>query len=183
MSVKHVDLLHSQIPELFQSRNLSPTWDDDLVIIPIDDPEIVPTSEARVVDSLALPKWDPESLNYLDLENFAAEPTTEMFETPSISSEILDALGGAHPGAPISRVDPTKMPPPDCFAFYLPFHYYHPTWWGVYLLLEGVQWLAHEIVRRAGGRVNMNSAICSARMFLYIPSQDRMLRHAPGNYA
>jgi hypothetical protein len=59
------------------------------------------------------------------------------------------------------------MPPPDCFAFYLPFHYYHPTWWGVYLLLEGVLWLASEIVRRAGGRVSMKDAVCVARMFLY----------------
>jgi len=58
------------------------------------------------------------------------------------------------------------MPPPDCLAFYLPFHYYHPTWWGVYLLLEGVLWLAREIVRRAGGQ-SMKDAVSAARMFLY----------------
>ena len=161
MSVEHVDVLHSEIPELFQSRDLSPTWDDNLIIVPIDDPE------AHFGDHLAPPEPDAEFLNYLDLENLAAEPITETSAVPLISAEILNALSGGHPGAPATRDDPNKMPPPDCFAFYLPFHYYHPTWWGVYLLLEGVHWLAHEIVRKSGGRVSMNDAICSARMFLY----------------
>jgi hypothetical protein len=37
----------------------------------------------------------------------------------------------------------------------------------VYLLLEGVLWLASEIVRRAGGPVIRKDAISAARMFLY----------------
>ena len=36
----------------------------------------------------------------------------------------------------------SPYPPPDALAFYLPFHYFHPVWWGVYLLLEGVERLA-----------------------------------------
>ena len=60
------------------------------------------------------------------------------------------------------------MPPPDCHAFYLPFHYFYPIWWGVYLLYEGVLWLAHEIVRRSGNEVSPRQAFEAARLFLYI---------------
>jgi hypothetical protein len=164
MSVDHLDVLHSEMPELFQPRGLSPSWDDGLIVVSIGDPE------AQFGDSSGRmpPKSDEEFWNYLNLENLAAEPTTEISSLPSpVPVEILDALGGAHAGAPAPAVDPPMMPPPECFAFYLPFHYYHPTWWGVYLLLEGVRWLAHEIVRRSGGQVPINDAIRAARIFLY----------------
>lgn len=39
MSVEHLDVLHRELPDLFQTRDLSPVWDDDLIIIPIEDPE------------------------------------------------------------------------------------------------------------------------------------------------
>jgi hypothetical protein len=39
MSVEHLDIGHQELPELFQDRELSPDWDDSLIIIPIDDPE------------------------------------------------------------------------------------------------------------------------------------------------
>jgi predicted RNA binding protein YcfA (HicA-like mRNA interferase family) len=161
MSVAHLDILHSELPELFQTGGLSPAWDDGLVIVPIDNPE------SHLGDSAGRSPLDEEALNYVDLERLAAEPTTEIASMPTVPPEILDALGGAHPGAPASTIDPKEMPPPECFAFYLPFHYYYPTWWGVYLLLEGIQWLAHEIVRRSDGEVSAREAICAARMFLY----------------
>jgi predicted RNA binding protein YcfA (HicA-like mRNA interferase family) len=59
------------------------------------------------------------------------------------------------------------MPPPDCLAFYLPFHYYHPKWWGVYILFEGMQWLTAEIMRRSKGKVSVRAATRAARLFLY----------------
>ena len=33
-----VDVLHSEISELFQSRDRSPTWDDGPIIVPIESP-------------------------------------------------------------------------------------------------------------------------------------------------
>jgi hypothetical protein len=123
--LEHLDILHSEMPELFQPRDLSPNWDDGLIMVPIDNPE------ARIDDSLSPSGWDPEFLNYRDLENLLADPATDVSAAPPlVSPQILDAVGGTHPGAPTPAIDPNKMPPPDCFAFYLPFHYYHPTWWG-----------------------------------------------------
>ena len=37
MSVEHLDVLYAEFPDLFQPRDLSPVWDDDLIIIPIED--------------------------------------------------------------------------------------------------------------------------------------------------
>ena len=87
---------------------------------------------------------------------------------PSVlSPEIIQVLGGIHGGGPIPYTDHTKMPPPDCLAFYLPFHYYYPDWWGVYLLYEGVLWLRDEIIRRSGNEVGLRQALVAARLFLY----------------
>jgi hypothetical protein len=38
MGTEHLDLLHKQLPELFDPREPPQGWDDDLIIIPIDDP-------------------------------------------------------------------------------------------------------------------------------------------------
>ena len=40
-------------------------------------------------------------------------------DVPVLSSTIVEILGGAHAGAPVPYVDHSKMPPPDCLAFYL----------------------------------------------------------------
>lgn len=166
MSVEQLDVLHRELPDLFQTRDLSPIWDDDLIIIRIEDPEWR-GDESQV----GLPRVRIDQ-PFIDLENWGATPDALSREVilgvvPSFSSSILDVLGGAHAGAPIPYVDQTKMPPSDCLAFYLPFHYYHPTWWGVYLLFEGVLWLANEIVRRSGGSVQRIDAIRASRLFLY----------------
>lgn len=164
MSIEHLDDLHSELPELFQSRELSTVWDDDLIIVPIDDPEL--DAASRVEDSLAPATESDESL-WRDLEVTSAAAEEQEMAVPTLSPAIIDTLGAAHAGAPISRVDLSRAPPPDCLAFYLPFHYYHPTWWGVYLLFEGVLWLANDIVRRSGGQVARIDAVHASRLFLY----------------
>lgn len=164
MSLEHLDILNQELPELFQPRDLAPFWDDELIIIPVDDPEDV--GDFRVKDfgaSLA----DSDEPDHPDLESFAGDLVNSDAALPDLSPLIVEILGGAHSGAPIPYTDRSKMPPPDCLAFYLPFHYYYPTWWGVYLLLEGVVWLAGEIVRRSGCTVSGYQAMQAARLFLY----------------
>ena len=58
-------------------------------------------------------------------------------------------------------------PPTESLAFYLPFHRYYPTWWGVYLTFEGVTYLAGEICRHSGGLVSHRDAMRAAVTFLY----------------
>lgn len=58
-------------------------------------------------------------------------------------------------------------PPPDAFAFYLPFHYFYPKWWGVYLVLEPTLELAEFIRAQAGGILSSAESLAATRIFLY----------------
>jgi hypothetical protein len=70
-------------------------------------------------------------------------------------------------GGPIPYSNRARIPPPDLFPFYLPFHFYYPEWWGVYLIYERVLWLAAEVIRRSNNSIGRRQAIESARIFLY----------------
>lgn len=102
-----------------------------------------------------------------DLETLAEGLLDSPNRFPVPSAKVSEIFGGAHSGAPQPYVQQDLMPPTDCLAFYLPFHYYHPTWWGVYLLFEGVVWLAQEIRIRSEVKVSPRRAIQAARFFLY----------------
>lgn len=167
MSVEHLDILHQQLPELFQNRALAPEWDEGLIFVRVGAPELALSMTEAPMYTSAL-RNENQVLTQAVLEQMAAEVAVEAGSTPPpLPHSITEALGGAHAGGPITYDDPTKMPPPECLAFYLPFHYYHPTWWGVYLLLDGVVWLAGEIIRRSGGKVSPENAVHASRLFLY----------------
>jgi hypothetical protein len=176
MSVEDLDLLHKQLPELFAGKELPENWDDDLIIVSVPDVELITETErvtlreepgiwAEDSDLEALNDPGPDEGEMLD--DLGPEYIDSSLPPPTPSPEVLQVLGGIHGGAPMPYTDPTRMPPPDCLAFYLPFHYYHPDWWGVYLLYEGVLWLAAEIMRRPNNEVWRRQTFEAARLFLY----------------
>lgn len=173
MSVNHLDILHSELPELFQPHDLPEAWDDDFIIVRIDDPEWLGLETGKIDSLLETDELPLVERDDLELPLFTGLEESDLRDDTNVPApvpsypELLDVFGGIHPGALISRPDPRATPPPDCLAFYLPFHYYHPTWWGVYLLYEGVLWLAEEISRRSGGVVSRVDAVRAARLFLY----------------
>lgn len=75
--------------------------------------------------------------------------------------------GGGHPGATIPYDPSMQVPPPDCLGFYLPFHHYYPTWWGIYLLVEGVDGLARFVNDHASGALELSECVAVARVFIY----------------
>jgi predicted RNA binding protein YcfA (HicA-like mRNA interferase family) len=170
MSIDHLDTLHQELPELFQDRALAPEWDEGLIVVRVGDVESMVSPPVASVNTADWVNEDQGPTQAV-LEEMAAEAAAGAVESgckpPHLPPGISEALGGAHSGGPIPYDDPTKMPPPECLAFYLPFHYYHPTWWGVYLLLDGVVWLAGEIIRRSGGEVSPERAVQASRLFLY----------------
>jgi len=91
----------------------------------------------------------------------------DLDKAPIMPEGLVEVFGQSHGGAPMHHRFKDYVPPPDCLAFYLPFHYYFPTWWGVYILADGVQWLKREIVTRSNGRVSNHDATQAARLFLY----------------
>lgn len=163
MGISDLKILNAELPELFQLRGLSPSWDEELIIVAIEDPELV-SSESPLGDNRITFNRNPTDA---DLEEIGSNFIQPGAQPPELSTIILELFGGAHSGAPVSYVDPNKMPPTDCLAFYLPFHYYYPDWWGVYLLFEGVVWLAGEIIKRSGGTIDRRRAMEAARLFLY----------------
>jgi hypothetical protein len=58
-------------------------------------------------------------------------------------------------------------PTPDAFVFYLPFQRYAENDWGIYLTPEGSRYFAREFHRRSGGKIERNSAVKLAEMFIY----------------
>jgi predicted RNA binding protein YcfA (HicA-like mRNA interferase family) len=164
MSVEHIDIVHKQLPELFATKELPENWDEGLIIVPVPDVELIAEPEPL---GLAKAPDDPREDNEADMLDRFGEYMDEGVSTPVPSPEIVQVLGGTHGGSPLPYTDDSKMPPPDCLAFYLPFHYYHPDWWGVYLLYEGVLWLRDEIIRRSSNEVGPRQALQAARLFLY----------------
>ena len=162
MSIAHLDTLRLELPELFEDRNPSPEWAEDLIFLPVEDPErIWKSGEMDVPMGLDWGDFDAPRLEDVAWEVRGGAD----YRGPS--QEITGILGGGHAGGPVPFEDPTKMPPTDALAFYLPFHYYHPTYWGVYLVLEGVIFLADQIVKRSNGVVRPRLAMQAARLFLY----------------
>src|SRR5439155_26589733 len=74
---------------------------------------------------------------------------------------------GSFPGSPVLDRQPEAPPPPDAIAFYLPFHYFHPTWWGIYIVLERLHDFARELRKYSGYVLTFNEALSVGRLFGY----------------
>lgn len=84
------------------------------------------------------------------------------------------------PGTPVSE-DRQEDPPEsvegletraqrqgcDVLAWYQPFHHYTPSWWGIYILSEGIEIVAQLIERDADGELEPGVADDQARGFLF----------------
>ena len=163
MSVEDIETLKEQLPQLFESRNLPAAWEGNLISIPVHDPEAIIHS-SEVLDMHGVNNLEAE---YSDIETLGADWVEPGSSVPDIFTEPVPGLEGKYGGAPISYRDRDRSPPPDCLAFYLPFHYYYPNFWGIYIFFEGVLWLAGDIVHRSKGTVSPVRAIEAARLFLY----------------
>ncbi|MEI6154985.1 MAG: type II toxin-antitoxin system HicA family toxin [Deltaproteobacteria bacterium] len=176
MSIEHINLLHSELPELFQDRDLAPDWYDNLIIVGVTDPEKVTTDKEELFPA-DVPTLSPrqedlfnrgeELLDGDALDAIGPDLIDQNAPFPDLAPIIVQVLGGSHAGAPLPYTHQPKMPPPDCLAFYLPFHYYHPDWWGIYILFEGVVWLAEKIMELSENTVSRQQAFEASRLFLY----------------
>lgn len=158
MAILDLKRFRASIPEVFDDREL-PTGLDDYEVVPVDDAE---HPESDPVDG--------EDLLDASEDRLGRTRESRLIDGPDVYG--LDWIGGAgfdpsHPGGVVQRWRGTPIPPADALAFYLPFHFYHPTWWGIYLIREGVEWLRDFVVHHSGGAVPRATAFRVARMFLY----------------
>lgn len=154
MAVDDLDILRQEVPELFKDQVLPSGWEDDWIFVPVEDVEgVEPQSELER-------DWPT------DANSFEGEPTAGL--TAGITAP-LPRFGEAEQfgGNTVMRGPAHLPPPPDALAFYLPFHYFHPNWWGVYLVREGVLELADWLRRYSQEKLSPLEAELAARIFLY----------------
>lgn len=150
--VEAVDVFHEHAPEMFAQP--PPPRLDTWLVVPVSDPlSGFPVGLGAHDDEQDAPMLDgqwtadrpPTDADMVSDEQIVAEIEAELaFER---AGELAESLGVSDrlPGAPRKPTDGCT-PPIDCWAAYLPFHYYYPNSWGIYLTYEGVQ----EISKRLG---------------------------------
>jgi len=168
-----LDHFYQEFPEVFEHRHL-PKIDEDYVEVPVTDPDAGPKSSSDWPEPGSVDDGE-EGADSEALERALVEEVSDNAMPPELSPEILTALGnpggkapgGGHGGGIIPWPAGANIPPPDCLAFYLPIHFYYPNYWGVYLLAEGVVWLASHLMRATAGAIPPLEAVAVARRFLY----------------
>ncbi len=78
--------------------------------------------------------------------------------------ETLDA--GDYPGSPHDGFSEADVSP-EVMAFYLPFHYFSPKIWGIYLIAEGVMFLRDCLLLTTGNSFTRSEAERLAKAFLF----------------
>lgn len=173
MAEKDIDTLKSALPGVFQDRQVSESLIDDWIYVDIINPDKpsgrLENSETKNIDQVTIDDLIDEVIF-----NPNDDPRGDLADTVGdLSSAFDDDFPGGPQPLPPDWNGSTDGLSPEVLAFYLPFHYYHPNWWGVYLIMDGVLLLAIDIYRyahRNGGAANpLSPKDCwtAARLFLF----------------
>jgi predicted RNA binding protein YcfA (HicA-like mRNA interferase family) len=171
-STGRLEALSHELPHLFDPPYVPAEVFDDFVVVPIDKVESIPPSQRTDAFAGRRDKQGDDSVDAEitaeTLEEAIAETLDQYTSGEGALEGLAEKITGTNPGGPLARGRlPSPMPPPDCLAFYLPFHYFLPTWWGVYLTVEGVAILAAKLVLLSRNSLTPAEAIAAARIFLY----------------
>ena len=152
-----IDILATELSQVMDITVIPSNWDDDWLMVPIDNPE-------QLRDDSYQAQPDQGDLNPL-LEAFAtvAQGTNRIVRSDLVPAEAR----GIFPGGFRREQQESIYPPPDAFAFYLPFHFFYPTWWGIYLLHEGVLELAQILSDLSEAKLDPLQYAEAARIFLF----------------
>jgi len=150
-----LDALRAELPDLFEDAEYVQDWEEDWHFWRVDEEEEGPGFDEMLAELVH--GWD-----------FADDPPSD---PPFMGPRRF-------PGGPVGA-----RPDPGCIerlAFYLPYHFFHPHWWGIYVLVEGVVTLASQIMRYSGWAVQSVEAVAAAREFLY---QHELFHHNTESFA
>jgi len=161
MATDDVQVLSEQLPSVFNLQDPPARW-DDFYIVPVDIEE----TDAAVAEEP--PDWD-------ELEEALIEmPPREDFQVDLVEALSLqeDSDGPGEtaltfPGSPQGKPGESDYRPPDAIAFYLPFHYFYPDLWGVYIVAEDMMRLRDLLRHLSKRKLSVFDSHRVARFFLY----------------
>jgi hypothetical protein len=154
--------LEQQLPQVFDRVRRPPDWPDNVIIVrsEIDDPLRDPLHEDLDGHDSSAPASPSETL--------PGHEDTTLERLRDVHSRLHDAFGADRfPGSPVLPDDWQLSPPPDCYAFYLPWHHFDERTWGIYLLLDGIYAMGQEIVSLSQGVLSLAQGRHIAKIFLY----------------
>jgi hypothetical protein len=166
-------------------------WPDELLIVRTDGSVLDPTGELTSVDILSeLEDDDFGDKTSLYADEAYRESTFDNRKTiydlilhqdidgasldvelNKILTSLSETFGGDFPGAPghassLGR-SASYAPTPDVYAFYLPWHYFDATRWGIYLIVEGIDDFARQLYAAAGPYLSFPDCKRVAKQFLF----------------
>lgn len=172
MAADDLPTLRNELPRVFEDHE-PPAWWDDHYVIPVE------TGGKADFDIGGLSENLLEGADGgISQGNSIAPPDhREAFQTAEDRGEgelpLQIETDETFPGSPRRR-ERADLPPPDSLAFYLPFHFYYPNLWGVYLKASGIVALAQYLRVSSGWdseeenwKLSRMKAEAGARLFLY----------------
>jgi hypothetical protein len=159
MAVDDLGTLRQQLPEVFDDLPVPDRWDDEWLVVPIEEPE--EGYQDYLHESVGVPGIEQEAASQASAD---IDARGEQFGDLGVPPGFGTA--GRFPGGPVTRERSQYYPPPDAFAFYLPFHFFYPTWWGVYLVLEPTLELAAFVRAHSGEKLTIAESLVATRIFL-----------------
>ena len=155
MAIDDIEVMWQRLPEVFEPMGIPASWEDEWSFgVGEPNPAVGLTRTPRT--------W----LDYIVFDGPAdSEAELGSAEPRWSGPTLLDDSGFG--GAPVSRDASQEVPPPDALGFYLPFHYFYPDWWGIYIIAEGVQELATWLRNEGGGELFWPTAVGLAYQFIY----------------
>ena len=153
MSVDDVTVMWRNLPQVFDQISVPTSWEDEWSF-GTGDPDPTARSAPR--------NWLDHVIEE-DSANLGARSVSD--EGRRSGPTLSDDLGFG--GAPRLRDDAFRAPPPDTLGFYLPFHYFYPDWWGIYIVAEGVRELATWLWDESHGGLSYPTAAGLAYQFIY----------------
>ena len=158
MSIDHLQALRDNLPVLFEDR-LPPTdWVQNVMRVRIENVEAIANETDTALspsDYYEGPVMTAQLLEESALELLNPNIVAGVSEKLRMPVDLGGFASGSHAGSYQATYSLDFVPPPDAWAFYLPYHYFYPRWWGIYLTVEGVLQLANEILDRSERKVSI----------------------------
>ena len=169
MKSENLETLENTLPGVFD-RNEFPDWPDSVIVV----------MDGVTLDGRNDPFCEPQELKDqpADIGSIRIEDPREIIVTPDPGSipdtyqhplgNILDgSTSVTWPGQPVIVQGQVTHPPADCYAFYLPWHHFSASLWGIYLVVEGVEQVGWWIHLATRGHLSLNESLYVAKTYLF----------------